>query len=81
MILCEPEGVPRPYGDELISIAAESMQHHVLDAVGLRRAPDHNVEPNTRLRRKDVCAEGGEVWSGHDAARRGTLVVLVLAAV
>jgi hypothetical protein len=81
MILCEPEGIPRPYGDELISIVAESMQHHILDTMRLRRAPDHNVEPNTRLGRKDICAEGGEVRSGHDASRRGTLMVLALAAV
>jgi hypothetical protein len=81
MILFEPEGVPRPYGDELISIAAESMRHHIIDAMGLRRAPDHDVEPNTRLRRKNICTEGSEVRARHDAARRGTLMVLVLATI
>ena len=45
----------------------------------LRRAPNHNVEPSTRLRRKEVRAEGSQVRTGHDAAQRGVRLVLAAA--
>jgi hypothetical protein len=79
--LGEPEGVSCPYGDELISIVTKSMQDHILDAMWLGRAPNHDVEPGTRLRRKDIRAECGEVRTGHDAARRGTLILLIVTTV
>ena len=76
MILGEPEGISRPYGDKLISIATKGMRHHIFDAVRLRRAPDHDVEPSARLRRKEIRAKRGEIRAGHDAARCRVLVVL-----
>ena len=54
------------------------MQHHILDAVRLRRAPYHDVEPCTRLGREEIRAKSSEVRSAHDAAR--SRVRLVLAA-
>jgi hypothetical protein len=74
VILGEPEGVPRPYGEKLVSIAAKSIQHHIIDAVGLRRAPDHDVQPSARPRREKIRAERGEIGAGHDAAGRGVLM-------
>ena len=75
VILCKPEGIPRPYSDELIPIVTKSMRHHILHAVRLRRAPNHNVEPRARLRRKEIRAKGGEIGAGHDAARGRKLVL------
>jgi len=46
VILGGPEGAPRLYGEKL----------HILDAVGLRRAPDHDVEPSARQRRGVLMA-------------------------
>ena len=44
--------------------------------MGLRRAPDHDVEPSARPRREEIRAEGGEIRAGggHDAAGRGVLM-------
>jgi hypothetical protein len=42
--------------------------------VGLRRAPDHDVEPSARPRREKIRAEGGEIRAGHDATGRGVLM-------
>jgi len=42
--------------------------------VGLRRAPDHDVQPSARPRREEIRAEGGEIRAGHDAAGRGVLM-------
>ena len=54
----------------------------------LRRAPDHNIEPSTRLRRKKIRAKGTEIGTWHDAAwgslrvcMLSRLLVLVLNAV
>jgi hypothetical protein len=80
MVLREPERVSRPYRDETITITTKCMLHHILDAVRLRRAPDHDVEPGLRLGGKEIRAKGGEVWPAHDAARCGTLELVVLAA-
>ena len=42
--------------------------------MGLRRAPDHDVEPSARPRREEIRAEGGEIRAGHDAAGRRVLM-------
>jgi hypothetical protein len=76
MVLGKPERVSRPYSDELCAVIPKCMQDHVVDAVRLRRAPDHNVEPFTRAWRKEVRAECGEVRPGHHAARCRTKRVL-----
>jgi len=81
VILGKPEGISRPNSEKLISIATKRMQHHILDAVRLRRAPDHDVEPSARLRRKDICAKSGEIGAGHDAAGGRVLMVVVVAAI
>ena|SRR5260221_3738823 len=81
VILCKPEGISRPYGEKLVSIATKSMQDHILDAVGLRRAPDHDVEPSAGLGRKEIRAKGGEIRTGHDAARCRVLMLVVVAAI
>jgi hypothetical protein len=59
VVLCEPEGISRPYSEKFVSIATKSMQDHILDAVRLRRAPDHDVEPSAGLRCKEIRAKGG----------------------
>jgi hypothetical protein len=79
VILCETKGIPRPYCNQPLTIVAQRTGHHILDAMRLRRAPDHNIEPSTRLRRKKVRAEGGQVRAGHDAARGGVRLVLATA--
>jgi hypothetical protein len=43
VILSEPEGVPHPYSEKLVSIAAKSIKNHILDTVGLQQALDHNI--------------------------------------
>ena len=81
VIPCKPEGISRPYGEKFISIATKSMQDHILYAMRLRRAPDHDVEPSAGLWRKEIRAKGGEIRAGHDAARCRVLIVLVVAAI
>lgn len=65
---CETEGIPRPCGDEPLTIVAKRMQRHILNAMWLCRAPNHNIEPSARLRRKKIRAKGSEVGTGHNAA-------------
>jgi len=74
VILGEPEGVPHPYGEELVSIAAKSIENHILDAVGLCRALNHDVQPSTHQQCKEIHAEGSEIRVGHDAVGRGVLI-------
>jgi hypothetical protein len=81
MVLREPERISGPYGDEPITILTECMLHHIFNAVRLRRAPNHNVEPHQRLRRKEIRTESREVRPSHDAAQRGTLELMILATV
>jgi hypothetical protein len=81
VILCEPEGISGPYSEQLVSIVTKSVQDHILDAVGLGRAPDHDVEPSASLGRKEIGAKGGEIRAGHDAARCRVLIVVVEAAI
>ena len=81
MILGKPEGIPRPYSDELIPIVTKSMRHHILYAMRLSRAPNHDVEPRTRLRRKEIRAKGGEIGAGHDTTRGRILVLVVVATI
>ena len=42
----------------------------------LRRAPDHDVEPCTRLGREEIRAKSSEVRPTHDAARGRVRLVL-----
>jgi len=79
VILGKPEGISRPYSEKFVSIATKSMQDHILDAVGLGRAPDHDVEPSAGLGRKEIRAKGGEIRARHDAA--GCRVLVVVAAI
>ena len=76
MVFSKTERVPRPHSDEPRAFFPKCVQYHVVDAMRLRRAPDHNIEPCTRAGRKEVCAERREVRAGHHAARRGAQVVL-----
>lgn len=69
VIILESERVPRPYGDETLTIVSKRMQHHILDAVRLCGAPDHDVEPCASLRREEIRAKSSKVRSAHDAAR------------
>jgi hypothetical protein len=80
VISCETKGIPRPYGNQPLTIVAKRMQHHILNAMRLCRAPNHNIEPITRLRRKKIRAKGSEVGTRHDAAW-GRVRLLVVTAV
>ena len=68
MVLSKPERVPRPHSNKLFAVIPKCMPDHVVDAVRLRRAPDHDVEPCARARRKEVRTKGGEVRAGQHAA-------------
>ena len=76
MVFGKAERVPRPYSNELRAVIPKRMQNHIIDAVRLRRAPDHNVEPCARRGREEVCTERGEVRAWHHAARRRAQVGL-----
>jgi hypothetical protein len=76
MILGKPERVPRPHSNEPFAVIPKRMPDHVVDAVRLRRAPDHDVEPCARAGRKEVRTKGREVWAGHYAAWRRAQVRL-----
>lgn len=76
MVFGKPERVTRPNSNELRAVIPKRMQDHIVDAVRLRRAPDHDIEPCARTGRKEVCTERGEVRAGHHAARRRAQVGL-----
>jgi hypothetical protein len=77
----KPEGISSPDGHQSIAISAECMLYHILYAVRLRRAPDHDIEPSLGLWSKEISAEGGEVWPWHDATWCWTLMKMVLTAI
>ena len=54
MVFSKTERVPRPHSDEPRAVFPKRMQDHVVDAVWLRGAPDHDIEPFTRTGRKKV---------------------------
>lgn len=81
MFFLEPEGIPCPYGDKPSAIFPKCMEYHIIYTVGLSGAPDHNIEPCACLRREKIRTQGVEVRPAHDAAGRGVLVMLVMAAI
>jgi hypothetical protein len=81
MVFSKAEGISGPSGHQSIAISAECMQYHILDAVWLRRAPDHNIEPILGLWSEQISAEGGEVWSWQDATWCWTLMMMVLTSI
>ena len=64
MVFGKSEHVLRPHSDEVRAIFPKRMQDHVVDAVPLCRAPDHDIEPE----RKEVCTERGVTGAQEERA-------------